>query len=393
MRTEIERFARVYAEVNLDAVRSNVEHMKANIGQDVLMSAVIKTDGYGHGAVAVAKELENLPYMWGFAAATVEEARVLRDAGITKPILILGYTFPYCYEELAKLDIRTAVFDTDTAKLLSEAAVRTGRTIKVHVKVDTGMGRIGIPADETGIEIIRKILTYPNLEIEGIFTHFAKADEKDKTHALEQLSRYKEFTEKVQESCHITIPMRHCSNSAGIIELKEANMNMVRPGIILYGLWPSEEVAQNIVELAPAMSLISHVVYVKELPAGCGISYGSTFVTNRKTKVATIPVGYGDGYPRALSNRGYVLIHGQKAPILGRVCMDQFMVDVTEIEDVSTGDMVTLIGQDGEECITMEDLGNLSGRFNYELACDISKRVPRVYVKGGNAVSVKEYHE
>lgn len=393
MRTEIENYARVYAEVNLDAIRSNVEHMRENIGEEVCMSAVIKTDGYGHGAVAVANELQNLPYMWGFAAATMEEARVLREAGITKPILILGYTFPYCYEELAAQDIRTAVFDIETAKLLSDAAGRAGRNIKVHIKVDTGMGRIGIPADEAGLDIIRQIRMCPHIEVEGIFTHFARADETDKSHAKKQLSMFQEFVSAAETQCGMTIPIKHCSNSAGILALKEANMNMVRPGIILYGLWPSDEMAQDVVRLTPAMSLLSHVVYVKELAAGCGISYGSTYVTKGKTKVATVPVGYGDGYPRSLSGKGYVLIHGQRAPILGRVCMDQFMVDVTQIEGVKVGDMVTLIGEDGKECITMEELGALSGRFNYELACDISKRVPRVYVKEGKAVSVKEYHE
>lgn len=351
------------------------------------------------GRLPLPGELQDMDCMWGFAAATMEEAQVLRKAGITKPILILGYTFPYCYEELAVQNIRTAVFDIETAKRLSEAAGRVGQNIRVHIKVDTGMGRIGVPADSTGMDIMRQIQSCPHIEVEGIFTHFARADEEDQSHARKQLSLFQEFVSEAEKQGGRHIPIKHCSNSAGILTLKEANMNMVRPGIILYGLCPSDEMARHMEgqdktqRLTPVMSLISHVVYVKELEAGCGISYGSTYVTQGKTKVATIPIGYGDGYPRGLSGRGCVLIRGQRAPILGRVCMDQFMVDVTHIEGVKAGDMVTLIGEDGEECITMEELGALSGRFNYELACDISKRVPRVYVKGGKAVSVKEYHE
>lgn len=393
MRTEIEQYARAYAEVNLDAIRGNVEQMKSNIGKDVLITAVVKTDGYGHGAVALAHELETLPYIWGFATATPEEAETLRRAGIQKPILILGYTFPYCYQKLAKQNIRPVIFDTETAKQLSEAAGCVGKRIKVHVKVDTGMSRIGISPDEKGLEIVKGILACPNLEIEGILTHFAKADEKDKTDAKEQFLRFEQFVNTVEEQCKISISIKHCANSAAILELPETNMDMVRAGITLYGLWPSDEVDRNILHLTPAMSLISHIVYIKELKPGCGISYGGTYVTTEKTKVATIPIGYGDGYPRGLSNKGYVLIRGQKAPILGRVCMDQFMVDVTHIPDVTEGDMVTLIGRDGNADITMEELGKLSGRFNYELACDIGKRIPRVYVKDGKAVSVKEYHE
>ena len=393
MRTELEKYARVYAEVNLDAVRSNVERMKANIDKDVLITAVIKTDGYGHGAVALAHELEPISYVWGFATATTEEAKTLRNAGIKKPILILGYTFPYCYQELVEMDIRPVVFSVKTAKQLSEAAVRLGKTMKVHIKVDTGMSRIGIRPDDSGIEIIKGIKACQNLEIEGILTHFAKADETDKTETRQQFVRFDNFVKQAEKECAIHIPIKHCSNSAGIIELQEMNMDMVRAGIILYGLWPSDEVAQNIVELTPAMSLISHIVYVKELEAGSSISYGGTYVTTSKTKVATIPIGYGDGYPRGLSNKGYVLIRGQKAPILGRVCMDQFMVDITHIPDATEGDMVTLIGRDGDVCITMEELGELSGRFNYELACDLGKRIPRVYVRDGKVVSVNEYHE
>ena len=220
-----------------------------------------------------------------------------------------------------------------------------------------------------------------NIEIEGRFTHFARADEKDKTKAYEQLDKFQAFIKQIEETTALRIPTKHCSNSAGIAEIPEANMDMVRAGIILYGLWPSEEVAEGKkIELKPALSLKSKVVYVKTVPVGQEISYGGTFTTKRETRVATICIGYGDGYPRSLSNKGYVLINGQRAPILGRVCMDQFMVDITDVTgDVQTGSVVTLIGKDGEETITMEALGVLSGRFNYELACDLGKRIPRVY--------------
>ena len=231
-------------------------------------------------------------------------------------------------------------------------------------------------------EEIKKIAALPNVEIEGMFTHFARADETDKAPAVEQLKRYLTFADLL-EKAGVQIPLKHCSNSAGIIRMPEANLNLVRAGITIYGIYPSDEVERDIVKLKPAMELKSHVAYVKDLPAGTAISYGGTFASENDLRVATIPVGYADGYPRTLSNKGWVLIHGQKAPILGRVCMDQFMVDVTHIPDVKHGDEVTLIGRDGDEFISIETFGDMSGRFSYEFACDISKRVPRVYIKDG----------
>lgn len=378
-------------QVDLDAIRNNMIHMKNNIDVKTKMIGVIKTDGYGHGATAIAKELSNLDFMWGFAVATVEEAMMLRRDGIQMPLLILGYTFPYSYEEMIRNEIRPAVFTIEMARDLSAQAVRLGMTARIHVKVDTGMSRIGIVPDETGFSFIKELLTLPNLAVEGIFTHFARADETDKTAAMKQFERFTSFIQKVEEELNVKIPYHHCSNSASIVELKNANLDLVRAGITLYGLWPSEEVDQKIVALTPALSFVSHVVYVKTLPAGTPVSYGGTYVTSGETRVATIPIGYGDGYPRALSNVGEVLIRGKRAPIIGRVCMDQFMVDVTAIEDVCTGDVVTLIGHDGSECITMEELGAKSGRFNYELACDLGKRLPRVYVKDGRRIAEKDY--
>ena len=387
----IEEYSRVYATVDLDAIHSNMDHMKANIAAETKMIGVIKTDGYGHGAIPIAKELEELDYMFGFATATVEEAMILRNSGISKPILILGYTFPYSYEEMIRNDIRPAVFRYDMIEQLSERALRIGKKAKIHVKVDTGMSRIGVTSDKEGMDFIGKVLKTPGIEVEGVFTHFAKADEKDKTAVLLQINRFKEFIRNIEKETGYHIPICHCSNSAGIVELKEANMNVVRAGITMYGLWPSEEVAKDIVELKPAMELKSRIIYKKEVEPGTAVSYGGIFVANRKTSVATIPVGYGDGYPRGLSNKGEVLVHGRRAPVIGRVCMDQFMIDVTDIPEAAEGDEVTLIGKDGTETITMEELGGISGRFNYELACCIGKRVPRIYLKSGKIVGTKDY--
>lgn len=379
----MEYFERTCVMVNLDAIHSNMEHMKANIRKETRMIAVIKTDGYGHGAVPIARELEALPYLYGFATATVEEAEELRKAGIIKPILILGYTFPDCYDTLAELEIRPAVFRRDMAELLNRAAEKNGRPMKIHIKVDTGMGRIGIRPDEQGLSFIKDVLAMDYLEVEGIFTHFARADEADKSAAELQRKRFVDFTRQIEQETGYRIPICHCSNSAGLLEMEEANLDVVRAGITLYGLWPSAEVRRDIVSLQPALSWNSHIVYCKEIKAGDAVSYGGTYVAEENVRVATVPVGYGDGYPRSLSNKGYVLIHGKRAPILGRVCMDQMMVDVTDIPEAAEGSEVTLIGVNGKERITAEELGELSGRFNYELVCCIGKRVPRIYQKAG----------
>lgn len=389
----MKHYERVCAYVDLTAIHENMDAMKQNINSETKMIGVIKTDGYGHGAVPIAHELEPLEYMFGFATATVEEAMILRKSGVTKPLLILGYTFPYSYETMIQNNIRPAVFKLDMAKQLSDTAVRLGKKVMVHIKVDTAMSRIGIKPDDTGISFIKELMTLPGIEIEGIFTHFAKADELDKTAVNNQLKIYKDFLDCIKTECNLNIPIKHCSNSAGIIELKDANMDVVRAGITLYGLWPSNEVAQDIVPLKPALSLVSHIVMIKDIKKGTQISYGGTFEATQDMKIATIPVGYGDGYPRSLSNKGYVLINGQKANIVGRVCMDQFMVDVTNISDVSEYDEVTLIGKNGSLCISAEELGDISGRFNYELVCDLGKRIPRVYVKNGEIIGSKDYFD
>lgn len=391
--SSLERYQRGYAEVDLDAIVSNMKNMKERIAPGTEMIGVVKTDGYGHGSVPISQTLEPLDFLFGFAVATPEEAHILRQSGIRKPILVLGYTFPYCYEQLAEEEIRPAVFRRDTIPLLKEASERVGKPIRVHVKVDTGMNRIGITPDEEGLRFVEALMESgggnhggalsTGIAIEGIFTHFARADEADKSDAIRQTEVFQGFIRMIKEKLGIHIPVKHCSNSAGILELPQANMDAVRAGIALYGLYPSGEVSRDSVSLKPALSLYSHLVCVKTLPRGQSVSYGGTFTADRDMRIATVPLGYGDGYPRSLSNKGYVLVRGRRAPVLGRVCMDQFMVDVSLIPDAKEGDRVVLLGSDGKEQISAELLGEMSGRFHYELACDIGKRIPRIYRKQG----------
>ncbi|MCR5420885.1 MAG: alanine racemase [Lachnospiraceae bacterium] len=369
---------RIVADISLSAIENNIKSMLDIISPGTQLIAVIKADGYGHGALQIAVRLEQIERVFGYATATAEEAFKLRNGGIKKPILVLGYTFPDNYEEMIRLDIRPTVFKEETAVALNETARALGKKCKVHIKVDTGMSRIGVSCDEKGIDMALKISSYEMIITEGIFTHFAKADEEDLTEAYLQLKKFKHFTDRCKEEGLDPI-FRHCSNSAAIIRMPEANMDIVRAGITMYGLWPSGKEETGI-RLEPAMELKSRIVYLKTLEPGVEISYGGIYKTDKVTKVATIPVGYADGYPRSLSNKGYVLIRGKKAPVIGRVCMDQMMVDVTDIEGVKEYDEVVLMGNMGGNSITAEELGELSGRFNYELVCEISDRVPRKYI-------------
>lgn len=389
----LDKYQRTYAQIDLDAAVWNMRQMKQNLAEGTQMMAVVKTDGYGHGAIPIAHVLEPLPFLYGFAVATAEEGFILRQTGITKPILVLGYTFPYSYQELIEQNISMTVFREDTLEEINRAALCVGRRASVHIKVDTGMNRIGILADDTGLSFVKQAFSYEHIVVEGMFTHFARADETDKAFAERQRKMFSEFTKRVEKVCGRTIPIKHCSNSAGIIELPQANLDMVRAGITLYGLWPSEQIRQDIVRLRPMLSWYSSIVHCKECNPGEAVSYGGTYTLTEKQRLATIPIGYGDGYPRSLSNQGYVLIHGQRAPIRGRVCMDQFIVDVTEIPQAHNDDKVTLLGRDNSEQITAEELGRLSGRFNYELVCDIGKRVPRVYLYEERIVATRDYGE
>ena len=374
--------SRIQADIDLDAFAFNLESIKNNLKEDTKIITVLKADGYGHGALPLAREAVKDPRVWGVAVATVEEAEELRQGGIRKPLLILGYTYEENYEQIAREEFRPAVFKLSMARKLSQAAVKNNTVVNVHIKIDTGMSRIGYRDLETAVPEIMEISRLPGIRIEGLFTHFARADEKKTDPAYVQFRKFQEF-QKALEAQGLEIPICHCSNSAGIIRMPEANLNAVRAGVILYGLYPSEDVEKEPVPLKPVMELKSHIAYIKTVEAGVQISYGGTFTTQRETRVATIPVGYADGYARGLSNKGSVLICGKRAPILGRVCMDQFMVDVTDIPQAQELDEVVLLGRSGDEQITMEELGELSGRFNYEFACCISKRVPRIYFKGG----------
>lgn len=383
-------YSRVYAKIDLDAVAWNMEQMKKNLKEGTEMVAVIKTDGYGHGAVQVASMLESYDYVWGYAVATLDEAVVLRAAEIQKPILVLGCIFPDQYWEMLKYEIRMNVYTKEMAEAISALAVEKGEQAYVHIKLDTGMARLGFSAEESSIEEIKEIAELPNLVLEGVFTHFAKADEEDKTFTMMQLEKFEWMTQRLEEE-GVTFPYVHASNSAGIIDVRRADYNLVRAGIAIYGLYPSEEVDKEKVQLKPALSLKSHIAFVKDIPAGTPVSYGGDFVSEHQMRIATIPIGYGDGYPRSLSDTGYVLIRGKKAPIIGRICMDQFMVDVSDIPKVKFGDKVTLIGRDQEEYLPVEKLSELSGRFNYEFVCDLGKRIPRVYVQDGKVEEQVDY--
>ena len=347
---------------------------------------VLKADAYGHGAGFLVKRYEELGADF-YGVSNIDEAVQLRKSGAKKPILIFGYTDPEMAEILCKYDISQAVFSHEYAEKLYEKCKASDFNLKIHLKIDTGMSRIGFfcqtPEDiEKSVnEIINIKNTMKNLEFEGIFTHFSVSDDvtNNREYTLKQFDNFKTVTEDLERK-GVKIPIRHCCNSGAIINFPEMHMDMVRAGITLYGMWPSEEVAHNI-SLHPVMSLKSHIAFVKTLGKGRKISYGGIYETPSEKRIATIPVGYADGYARGLSNKGYVLIHGKKAPICGRVCMDQFMVDVTEIPEAKEGDPVTLLGKDGSECITMEELGELSGRFNYEFACLITPRVPRICIQ------------
>lgn len=380
---EVKKYSRVRADINLDAVDHNFEVMHSRLKPNTKMCAVVKADCYGHGALQIARFVQDRDYIWGYACATAEEAMALRNGGIMKPIILLGYAFPESYEDLIDYDIRACVFEAETAEELSKMAQMLGKTALVHLAVDTGMSRIGFIPSRESVRVIKGIAELPGLKIEGLFTHFARADEKSMAPAEEQFSRYRAFSEALENE-GVQIPIHHVSNSAALMRRQDMNLNMVRPGITIYGLTPSDDIGDEILpELIPVMSLVSHISYIKTLPAGQAVSYGGTYVTKRPTKVATVPVGYADGYPRTLSNKGSVLIGGKRAPIIGRICMDQFMVDITDVEGVAPHDEVVLLGSQGSEHITAEELGNLSGRFNYELVCDITKRVPRNYLLHG----------
>jgi len=388
-----DRYYRVYASINLDYIENNIRNLKAHINEDTRLIAVIKTDGYGHGASMIAKYASDCVDC--FAVATADEALQLIEDDVKKPILVLGYINEARYGQMIENNIRMTVFKEEDAGKISALAHKMGRKALIHIKVDTGMGRIGFPAlnsDEITktCDVIKKITAMPDIEAEGLYTHFALADAKDKSFANLQFDRFKEIIAGL-EKMGINIPVKHCDNSAAIIDMPETNMDAVRAGIALYGLQPSDEIDIKKLDLKQAMEVKSHIIYIKDVDANTSIGYGRSFITERKTRVATIPVGYGDGYPRNLSNKGYVIVNGVIAPIIGRVCMDQFMVDITGIPDVKDGCVVSLAGADNGSFRDISELADVAGTFNYEFICEIGKRVPRIYYKDSNIVGTKDY--
>ena len=386
------QYYRVHAVIDLDAICHNIREVKRVVGEGVKVMPVIKADGYGHGAVPIAKELNKIG-VDAFAVAILEEGITLRKAmEIRQPILILGYTSEYQYSSLIQYEIEPTVFCYEMAESLSKIAQALGKDAKIHIKLDTGMNRIGFKPTKESVDSIEKIAKLPNIKIQrNLYTISHVQTRRIKQKLMSRNENMISLLRGLRKEISI-FPIKHVSNSASIIDLDGFRKDMVRSGIITYGLYPSEEVSKDVLDLRPAMELKTHIVYIKEVEAGEGISYNHTYVTDKKTKIATIPVGYADGYPRSLSSKGKVLIRGQYAPIIGRICMDQFMVDVTDIEGVSVMDEVTLVGHDGNKMLTVEEVANEAGSFNYEFVCGIGKRVPRVYIRNGE-MKETEYFE
>lgn len=384
---------RTWAEIDLDALARDFQAVRKAANPQAKVCCVVKADAYGHGAVRMAQEFESLGADW-FAVSNLEEALQLRLGGIEKPVLVLGYTPPEEAGSLAKHHVSQCVYSLDYARELSHYAVEAGVTVKIHVKIDTGMSRLGffyqdITRDEATVEEVKAACTLPGLYPEGIFTHFAVSDEgKDgDAFTMKQFGCFKEMIESLLRE-DISFEVRHCANSAAVFDYPLSHLDMVRAGIVIYGLYPSDAL-RNRPELTPVLSLRSVVSHVKTVKPGSTISYGRMFTADHEMKVATVPVGYADGYPRILATQGaQVLIGGKRCPILGRICMDQLMADVSALEDVKVGDLVTLIGRDGAEEITADELAESEGSINYEVVCGLSKRVPRVYLKHGKVESI-----
>lgn len=380
-------YHRTYVKIDLDAIAYNIEHITKKLGGRAKLLAVIKADAYGHGAVEIGRALENKCDFFGVAC--IDEAMELVDAGIKKPILILGYVSPQQFDIVVRNHIRIPVFSYESAKALSDEAVKQGQEALFHFCIDTGMSRIGFQVNEESADICKKITLLPNIKAEGIFSHFATADESDLSKAEKQKQLFDSFVQMLAQR-DVEIPIRHINNSAGIMVFDDM-LDMVRSGIITYGLYPSGEVDKSLLDIRPAMEWKSYVSHIKVLEKGREVSYGGTYVTEKDTVVATIPVGYADGYPRCLSNIGRVIINGRYANIIGRVCMDQLMVDITDIENVVLENDVTLIGREGDAALTMEEVSELAHSFNYELPCRVSQRVPRIYTRNGEIVKTVNY--
>mgnify|MGYP000853794334 FL=1 len=376
-----------YAVIDMDAYYNNVRNIKKLVG-DTKVCAVVKGNAYGHGSRMMAPVAIEAGASY-LAVAFMDEAMELRNAGITAPILILGWTPPEQMEQAVKNNITLTVFDYDTVFNLNEIASSLRKTAKVHIKLDTGMGRLGYTDKNTAINDIERMEMLGNVEIEGLFTHFAVSDIADKSYTKMQFERFMDVVDGLSNK-GIEIPIKHVSNSAAILDLPEMNLDMVRPGILTCGYYPSEEV-RHILDIKPSLSFKSTVAYVKSLPAGCSISYGRVFTTKRDSIIATIPVGYADGFTRLLSGKAKVIINGEFADVAGRICMDQCMADVTDMGGVSAGDEVVLLGTQGDKKINANDIGNAIGSLHGEILCGISRRVPRIYIREGKIINTTNY--
>lgn len=368
----------VWAEINLDAIANNVREIRRVTKSTVKILAVVKANGYGHGSIEVSRVALANGATW-LGVARISEGVALREAGLEAPVLVLGYIPPEQAVEVVRHRLSQAVYTRDMALELAEAAARVGTRAKVHIKVDTGMGRIGLVSGPGIVDEILRLAKTPNLDVEGIFTHFANAD-ADKNYTKMQLERFLDITEALRKG-GLDIPLKHAANSPALMEMPETHLDMVRAGIIVYGLNPSDRLNQSGLKLCPAMSLKAKVAYVKIVPAGFKVSYGCTYTTAKPTVIATLPLGYADGYPRSLSSKGEVLLNGRRMPVIGRVCMDQIMVDAGNGSDIKMGDEAVLIGRQDDEEITADDIAMKLGTINYEVVCMISLRVPRIYIK------------
>ncbi|MFZ5944424.1 MAG: alanine racemase [Bacillota bacterium] len=369
----------VWAEVDLGAIKNNVQEIRRLVGQRTIM-AVVKANAYGHGAFEVSKAClaagaDRL------AVAILNEGEYLRRRGIESAIMVLGWTPPEDYPRALENDIILTIYNLKEAEELNKIAARIGKTAKVHLKVDTGMGRIGFTFNDKNVNAVNQILNLQNLFIEGIFTHFAKADERDKSYTYLQLERFIEFIAKVEKQSGYKFPIKHAANSAAIIDIPDAHLDMVRPGIILYGLQPSDQVNLAKINLRAALSLKARASRIERVPEGTSISYGGIFTTSRETILAALPIGYADGYTRLLTGKGEVLYNSKRFPIIGKICMDQCMVDITDSPQIRTDDDFILLGQNGNNCISADEIGEKLGTINYEVVCMISARVPRVYIE------------
>lgn len=385
----LEKTRPVWAEINLDNLAHNIKEVRKHTKKNSMVTAVVKANGYGHGSVDIANTfLKNGADR--LAVAMLTEAIELRKSGIKSPILILGYTPTTQFDMVIKYDLIQTIYNYEDAKILSQVAVEMGKDAIIHIKLDTGMSRIGFLPGEKTTEEILKISNLKNIYIEGMYTHFAKADEKDKTHVKVQFEKYMMVVKDLEDK-GLDIKIKHVSNSASIIDLPDYNLDMVRAGIMIYGFYPSNEVDKENINLKPAMNLKARVSHIKMVSKGTGISYGQIFKTEKKSKIATLPLGYADGFTRLLTEKAEVYVKGKRVNVVGKICMDQCMIDVTEIEDIDIGDEVVIFGYGEEGYPHADELAEKIGTINYEIVCMVGRRVPRVYVSKGKIIKVRDY--